>query len=166
MRISICMVCQQSYAVMLYLCTSFYRFLGKYIQILVLIIRRDLVPFVCVLIILLFIFAGGFYFALREEVIAPTLVTPECNFSSVEGALSTFNLTVAEVEAAINTSTIPFMTSLDINAAETRYRITEFWLLSVVIVRSNCVYIIKIGWTLQTSKLLKMYIILGSLILL
>ena len=77
-------------------------------------------PFISVLILLLFVFCGGFYFALREEVITPTLVTPRCNFSSVQDALSTFNLTVAEVEAAINTSTIPFMTSLDINPQETR----------------------------------------------
>ena len=77
-------------------------------------------PFVCVLLILLFIFAGGFYFALREEVLTPTLVTPDCNLSSVESALNMFNLTAAQVEAAINTSPIPFMTSLDINFDETR----------------------------------------------
>ena len=76
-------------------------------------------PFMCILAILLFIFAGGFYFALREEVITPTLVTPQCNFSSVESALGTFNLTLSEVEEAVSTSNVTFMTSLDINHDET-----------------------------------------------
>lgn len=84
------------------------------------IIQRDLVPFICVLLVVIFIFSGGFYFALREEVITPTLVTPQCNFSVVEGALSAFNLTVDEVLDVVNTSTDSFMTSLDINPDETR----------------------------------------------
>ncbi len=97
------------------------RIFGKYIQILYLIIQRDLVPFTVFLLIILFIFSGGFYFALREEVITPpTLITPQCNFSVVEAALNTFNVTVADVQNAVNTSTVPFMTSLDINPDETR----------------------------------------------
>ncbi|XP_064402015.1 uncharacterized protein LOC135347851 isoform X1 [Halichondria panicea] len=96
------------------------KILGKYVQILYLIIQRDLVPFICTLIIILYIFTGGFYFALRQEVVTPTLITPVCNFTVIEAALNTFNLTAAQIQDAVNTSTIPFQTSLDIHPDETR----------------------------------------------
>ncbi|XP_064401902.1 uncharacterized protein LOC135347786 isoform X2 [Halichondria panicea] len=115
------------FACLLYTCYSIrvmryvtsIKILGTYIHILYLIIQRDLVPFISILLIVLYIFSGGFYFALRKEEIVPTLITPQCNFSVVEGALNTLNLTVSQVQDAVNTSTIPFMTSLDINPAET-----------------------------------------------
>ena len=99
------------------------RVLGNYVEILKHILVRDMIPFVSIFVILLFIFCGGFYFALREEVLPPVSAV-SCNVSSISGALQTLNVSVADLESAINitNSTVPgpFRTSLDINPEETR----------------------------------------------
>ena len=106
-------------------CYFIRRILGKYVEILKHIMVRDMIPFVSIYIILLFIFCGGFYFALREEVLTPSS-SVSCNVSSISTALDTLNVSVADLVSAINSTastgnvTIPFKTSLDINPEETR----------------------------------------------
>ena len=54
---------------------SYHRSTGAYVQILYLILRQDLVPFIAVFSLFLFGFTGALYFALRGEEIITTLVT-------------------------------------------------------------------------------------------
>ena len=75
---------------------SFNRSTGAYVQILYLIIWKDMIPFGAVFSLFLFSFTGAFYLALRGEEFTTTLVTSSNCSSAADDEICIQNITTAK----------------------------------------------------------------------